>query len=425
MFNQPLGRRTSTGRYTSRVRTRSSQAKRKNPVHPAILRRQRQRTIMFFLGMLSFFVMFLGFSAFQYIPTDNLNPQTLTQRFFKSNSSESATTELERELRASLTPGSLALWGFPLALLNMPAEIAHLNYAYNQDIPATQKLLPILPTATDLKLQTDLEALFATYPSQFTPHLYVYDPADGTEVNINGYEDVAAASVIKLPVLLNFFQDVDAGHISLDSPLLFQEYLRASGAGELQYKDSGVTLPAVDVATNMIQISDNTCTNMMISALGGIDSVNHRLQGLGIRQTMIRNWLPDLEGTNKISMYEMVTMLYNLDRGFLLSSQSRLKALEILRGTHNRRLLVSALPPGTVVAHKTGDIGSALADAGIVSMPWTTKEYSQYGDYIVAIQVDRPYNNYTARDMIQRASAIIYNHIATKRGQLGTATPDI
>jgi beta-lactamase class A len=138
---------------------------------------------------------------------------------------------------------------------------------------------------------------------------------------------------------------------------------------------------------------------------------------LGLVNTRIRNWLPDLEGTNTISPYEMVTILNNIDHGSLISESARYNGMSILRSTHNRRLLVSPLPSDVIVAHKTGDIGTALGDSGAIYLPDGRK-------YFVSMQVERPYNDYTARDMVQRASRIIYDHVSTQpTGSVPPITP--
>ena len=116
----------------------------------------------------------------------------------------------------------------------------------------------------------------------------------------------------------------------------------------------------------------------MISYLGGTDAVNQRLSDLGLVNTRIRNWLPDLTGTNTISPYEMVTILNNIDHGPLISEVSRYNGISILESTHNRRLLVAPLPNQAIVAHKTGDIGTAIGDSGIVYMNDTTGGQSYY-----------------------------------------------
>ena len=272
---------------------------------------------------------------------------------------------------------------------------------------SSKQLLPMVTSHEDIALKHRLEALIASFPpGHFSPYFYYYNPQDGTYVEINGYKPVSGASVIKLPVLYGWLKSLDENTLTVDNPLLYLEYQRASGAGELQYKDANVDIPAIDVARNMIQISDNTCTNMLISAMGGASSMNRTFRDFGLRRTRINQWLPDLEGSNQISTYEMATILNNIDQGATLSQSSRMIGLDILRGTHNNRLLPAILPKEVKIAHKTGDIGTALGDSGIFYLPDGRR-------YIISVQVDRPYNDYTARDMIQQASLMIYEHVAS------------
>lgn len=277
------------------------------------------------------------------------------------------------------------------------------------------KLLPMITTREDLALKAELQALINSFPpGHFTPFLYYYNPHDGSYVEINGYAPVKAASVIKLPVLYNYLLELDEQVMTMETPLLYLEYHRGGGAGELQYKPAGVLLPAYDVARDMIRISDNTSTNVMIGNLGGSSVVNRTFADLGLRYTRIHNWLPDLEGTNKISAYEMATILHNIDQGMVISQYARHVGLDILQQTRNNRLLPWLLPRDVKVAHKTGDIGTALGDSGIFYLPDGTR-------YILSIQVERPHNDYTAKEMMQQASLMIYNRTREKLARLEEA----
>ncbi len=269
------------------------------------------------------------------------------------------------------------------------------------------RLLPVAALSEDTELETAIRRVIGKYPSRFVPHLYFYDPADQSYVDIGGEEPVAAASVIKLPVLFAWLEDMDQGNLAPETELLYLEHHRAGGAGMLQFQPPGFSLTSQDVATRMIQLSDNTATNIMIDSLGGSEKLNRRFDALGMRETRINDWLPDLPGTNVISMRDMVTLLHNIESGTLLSSESREMALGILKGTHNRRLIPARLPEGTVVAHKTGDIGSALVNSGIVYLP-------DGRHYYISVQVDRPFNDYTARDIIQEISRTVYDHELAK-----------
>lgn len=286
-------------------------------------------------------------------------------------------------------------------------------YAVNANLnpfvmpPKERPLLPMIAAREDTRLKEKLTALFEAHEPRFRSYLYFYDLQDGSYVNINGYKPSQAASVIKLPVLYSFFRDVDAGALDFDTPLLYLPEHRVGGSGGLQFKEPGFTLPALDVARDMIQWSDNTQTNIMIDALGGLYHLNQRWNEVGLTRTRVRNQLPDLTGTNEISAYEMASILYNIQTGYGLSERSREEALDILKGTHNTRLIPARLPADTVIAHKTGDIGTMLGNAGIVYLPDGRK-------YLLAVQVERPFNDYTARDIIQIASKIIYDHELAK-----------
>ena len=59
------------------------------------------------------------------------------------------------------------------------------------------------------------------------------------------------------------------------------------------------------------------------------------------------------------------------------------------------------LPPGTKIADKTGDIGTAIGDAGIVTANSGKK-------YIVAIAVERPFNDRRANLLVRQISKDVY-----------------
>ncbi|MDX2085292.1 MAG: serine hydrolase [Candidatus Melainabacteria bacterium] len=280
-----------------------------------------------------------------------------------------------------------------------------LSQALTLDSPiSAERLLPLMPVREDVALKQSLESLFSQYPASFKPHVYFFDPQRDVAVSLGGETPVSAASVIKLPVLYATFRAMENGLIAPESMIPYLEHHRAGGAGGLQYQPAGQAIPALEVARQMIQLSDNTCTNILIDQLGGNDRLNRLFKHMGLEQTRIAEWLPDLPGDNVISMRDMATLLYNVQLGANLSVEARSAMVHILLGTHNRRLIPALLPAETLVAHKTGDIGTSLGNAAIVYLP-----DGRY--YILAIQVERPYNDYTAKPMIQRASRLVFDHM--------------
>jgi beta-lactamase class A len=312
------------------------------------------------------------------------------------------------------------LWNLGVSMpkyswLEVPAQFYRPDMVSYQRDASELSLSPLSKGEEDSYLRQKLEAELAQYPQDLKPYLFYFNLQDHRYVSINGDQAVPAASVIKLPILLEYFRQVDKGNITPYTHMIYEDFHQAGGSGSLQYKKAGVPLLSKDVATLMIQSSDNTCTNMLIYQLGGSQYLNDTFWQMGMNRTRVANWLPDLGGTNMISMEDMSLVLYNLLQSDYLSLESRMAAMEILVGTHNRKLLPALLPKETIVAHKTGDIGISLGNTGLVVTPNGQK-------YIVAVQVERPFNNYAARDMIQRLSKVIYDDVQG-RNALASSTP--
>jgi len=85
---------------------------------------------------------------------------------------------------------------------------------------------------------------------------------------------------------------VDAGKIRLDEMLTIKQELIGGGSGSMQYKPTGTKFTALETATKMITISDNTATNMLIARLGWCGGFESAVPELGLTTTEIRNPLP-------------------------------------------------------------------------------------------------------------------------------------
>lgn len=300
-----------------------------------------------------------------------------------------------------------------------PYVSPHLNYLHNSHLfgqnlivpnqKSTKTIVPIITSGEFTSLKSQLLNLFAKYPKMH-PAVYVWEYSSANEVAINADEVFPAASIIKLPILFELFRKIDrseqdgSNSTILSKKLLYNSRNKTSGSGELQYSPLNRYYSVDYLAKIMITHSDNSATNMLIEEAGGKGAINSSLRSLGMDKIRLENRLPDLEGTNKISARQVATLLYNIDNPNFLSDKSKITIKEYMANVENRRLLQAGLPPEAILIHKTGDIGTMLGDAGVV--------YAQNGrKYIVVILVKRPFNDYSARDMIQQASKIIYDNI--------------
>ncbi|WP_416675802.1 serine hydrolase [Egbenema bharatensis] len=238
-----------------------------------------------------------------------------------------------------------------------------------------------------------------------TPGVFVLDLDSGDYLSLNGEMTFSAASMIKVPILLAFFQDVDAGKIRLDEMVTMLEGDIVGEAGEMQFDGAGTQYTALETAANMIIISDNTATNMIIRLLGGVEVVNQRFQEWGLQQTTLRNPLPDLEGTNEASPRELSHLLARVSEGEFLTMRSRDRFLDIMQRTVANGLLPATLGQGATIAHKTGDIGSLLGDTGLIDMPSGKR-------YAITVMVKRPHNDDRAFEMIRQISGVTYEYLS-------------
>ncbi len=258
-------------------------------------------------------------------------------------------------------------------------------------------------TSEMIGLKGQILNLMKSYPT-IHPAVYVWEYENGKYLDINADEQFSAASIIKLPVLVQMFKSIEAGQMTIYDEMTLTDYYKAPGSGNLQYMRTGGKYSLDALAKTMIQDSDNSATNMIMSKMGGMDDVNIGLRDWGISKTYVRTWLPDMSGTNKTTANDLAKILYNLDNPGFLNIHSRENIIDYMSHVKNNKLIAAGLGEGALFAHKTGDIGSMLGDAGIVYAPNGKK-------YIIVILANRPYNAPQGKEFIVKASNLIYKSI--------------
>jgi beta-lactamase class A len=234
--------------------------------------------------------------------------------------------------------------------------------------------------------------------------VFVVEPSSGKYVSRSGKDSFAAASMIKIPVLVKLLAALDKRQVSADQLLTVRSDLTAGGSGFLQWRPVGSTVSVKEAAELMITNSDNTATNLIIELLGGKDALNEDFLAWGLVETRINNWLPDFEGTNKTSPYDLAYLLAKIDQGGLISKESRDFMYGIMERVRTRTLLPMGLGAGARIAHKTGDIAMMVGDAGIVTTPAGCR-------YMIAVQVERPHNDRRANQLVRDVSKIVYQYM--------------
>jgi beta-lactamase class A len=114
--------------------------------------------------------------------------------------------------------------------------------------------------------------------------VYAKNLATGDSVTIDPQRPVATASVIKLPLMLQAFEQVKAGKIKLSDIIELTKDNQVPGSGVLSFLDPGLKFTLKDAITLMMTLSDNTATNMVIDAVG-LKPTNDMLARMNLKNT--------------------------------------------------------------------------------------------------------------------------------------------
>ena len=119
----------------------------------------------------------------------------------------------------------------------------------------------------------------------------------------------------------------------------------------------------------MIVVSDNWDTNVLIDHVGGFDGVNAPQERIGLQQAsfgrkMIQTANPELGKENYMSSDDMAATLSVIWEGSLLRDESKQLFVELLSGQTVATKFKAAVPEGTPLADKTGELGDISNDVG-------------------------------------------------------------
>lgn len=197
----------------------------------------------------------------------------------------------------------------------------------------------------------------------------VMDLATGYHIGYNAAAAMPAASTIKVPVMVEVFRQLEEGRFDLTHRMTLLESDKDYGSGELCDMPAGTTYSVSDLLSKMIDISDNTATNMLIR-LVGLQNINREMADLGLRHTRllgdVRTDTWSVRTSLESSPADMVRLLAMMARRQLVDDWSSNEMISILEGDQINTLLPEPLPQGIEIAHKTGSFFDTLNDVGIV-----------------------------------------------------------
>ncbi|SET63732.1 beta-lactamase class A [Natronincola peptidivorans] len=229
-----------------------------------------------------------------------------------------------------------------------------------------------------------------------TVGIYIKNLNNNKTIIINGDERFHSASIIKIPILWEGLRQVEIGMKTLEETIALKKEDKVGGCGVLTLLQEGLELTLEDLLHLMVDISDNTATNMLIDHLGR-DNINATLQSMGMKNTYLARKLMMVipETYNYTTPKDIGSMLERFVIGNGLNNVYAEKGMEILSkqqlndcfskelrlcGTCNERVghhnlcptcstFVGDVDPKPVrFSHKTGSISGVVHDAGVMDL---------------------------------------------------------
>jgi beta-lactamase class A len=230
-------------------------------------------------------------------------------------------------------------------------------------------------------LRARIERRIAEVPGAVVGVAY-RDLGSGDSLYVGADERFHAASTMKVPVMIELFRSVDAGALRLDQPILlvneFASIVDGSpyslDAGDdsdsSMYARVGARVPLGELMQRMIDRSSNLATNAVIALLDA-KRVTGTARALGAREIEVRRGVEDNKAyeqglNNTTSARDLAALMEAIEQGRAASPASCRAMRDVLLKQEFNDEIPAGLPPGTPVAHKTGNITGVLHDAAIV-----------------------------------------------------------
>ncbi|MDQ2873074.1 MAG: class A beta-lactamase-related serine hydrolase [Candidatus Eremiobacteraeota bacterium] len=225
----------------------------------------------------------------------------------------------------------------------------------------------------------------------------------------------ASASTIKLLILLTAFQRAARDPHVMRAPVTFRRAALIGGSDFLAGKSDGERFTVHELLLPMIQLSDNTASNLLITHFG-FDAINAAAHRAGMHHTHLLRHFLDYSAIvhhmdNRTTPADMAHLLYQIEHGaregiVTVAPPAQCRAmLTIMLGQTDRTKIPAGLPPGTACANKTGEVDGVRNDVAVVE---------PFGDspYVLTVFTKQLANYSDAYAGIANISRAAYAHVA-------------
>ena len=226
----------------------------------------------------------------------------------------------------------------------------------------------------------------------------------GESYTLNEKKEYEAGSLYKLFVMTTVYDQIEKGKLQKTQVLsdTIPSLNRKFGISEedAELTKGSISMTVSEALEQMITISHNYAALLLTDKVK-MSTVSAYAKEKGFNETLL--------GSNteppKTTTADMALFMERLYKGELGSPENTAEMIERLKRQRLNNKIPAELPRGTVVAHKTGEIGWFTHDAGIV--------YTDKGDFIIVAmsESDSPPG---AEQRIAQISKSVYDYFQSK-----------
>lgn len=286
----------------------------------------------------------------------------------------------------------------------------HTNHSHAQTTPEGNGLLK--------KIQARLGAETGEFALAFM------DLQTNEQIRWNDRTSFHAASTMKTPVMVEVFKQVAAGKISLTDSMVVKNEFKSIVDGSVYtldpaddseftlYQLVGTKLTLYDLVYQMIILSSNLATNMVIELVDG-KNVTQTMRGLGANDMQVLRGVEDGKAfekglNNSITAYDLMILYQALAVGTIVNPKACEDMIRILLDQRYNDIIPAYLPKDLRIAHKTGSITGVHHDSGIIFLPDGRK-------YVLVILSRKLADADKATEAMARVSEMIYRYMTAKK----------
>ena len=276
-------------------------------------------------------------------------------------------------------------------------------------VPAAAQRAP--RPSRDVALEAKLQQLVT--PFQGTVGIYVRNLKTGRYAAIRADEVFPTASMIKVPIMLTLFQQIEDGRLGWLDTLTYRDSLLYAGEDDLlgKLRDS-TPIPLAQVAMLMITTSDNTASLWLQKLVGTGTVINAWLAGHGFDSTRVNSRTLGREqaratyGWGQTTPREMAELLVMIREQRAVSPAADQEMYRMLTRIYWNGEALSQVPPWVQAASKQGAVDHSRSEVLLVNAP--------SGDYVFSVITKNAVDSSYARDnagyvLLRQVSALLWS----------------